>query len=106
MTEAQNVEDWLPIADRLLIEPDAEQGITKSGIYIPDTAKEKPSEGTVIALGQGVKDKSFSVKVGDKVKYSKYAGVEIEIGGTDYLVMRDSDMMLVKKAKEETTNAE
>ena len=66
---------------------------TAGGIIIPDTAKEKPQKGTVVAVGPGKKDEPMSVKVGDKVLYSKYAGTEISFEGTDYLIMKESDIM-------------
>lgn len=73
-----------PLADRVLIEPTEAEEKTSSGIYIPDTAKEKPQKGTVIASGPGTKDITMEVKVGDVVLYGKYAGTEITIDGKDY----------------------
>ena len=84
-----------PIADRVLIEPDAAETKTASGIIIPDTAKEKPQKGTVIAVGAGKKDEPMTVKKGDKVLYGKYSGTEITIDGKDYLIMRESDIYAV-----------
>jgi chaperonin GroES len=84
-----------PIADRVLIEPDQAETKTASGIIIPDTAKEKPQRGTVIAVGAGKKDEPMTVKKGDKVLYGKYSGTEISIEGKDYLIMRESDIYAV-----------
>lgn len=81
-----------PNEDRILVEPAAAEEKTASGIIIPDTAKEKPAEGTVVAVGEGTTDKPVTVKVGDKVLYGKYAGTEISIEGGDYLIMRNSDV--------------
>lgn len=81
-----------PLADRVLIEPAAAEEKTASGIYIPDTAKEKPLEGTIIAVGNGKKDEPLTVKVGDKVLYGQYAGTEIKLDGKKYLMMRESDI--------------
>jgi chaperonin GroES len=89
-----------PLADRVLVKPaDAEQ-TTKSGIIIPDTAKEKPMRGTVVAAGEGkVADSGnlvkLQVKAGDEVLYGKYAGTEINVDGADYLIMRESDILAV-----------
>ncbi|PHQ61373.1 MAG: co-chaperone GroES [Maribacter sp.] len=82
-----------PLADRVLIEPKAAETKTASGIYIPDTAKEKPQEGKVVAVGPGTKDEKITVKVGDTVLYGKYAGTELKLDGTDYLMMRESDIL-------------
>ena len=76
----------------MLVEPAAAEEKTASGIIIPDTAKEKPQKGKVIAVGDGVKDKPVTVKVGEKILYGKYAGTEISIDGKDYLIMRNSDI--------------
>jgi chaperonin GroES len=81
-----------PLADRVLIEPVAAEQTTASGIIIPDTAKEKPQRGKVIAVGTGKKDEPMTVKVGDNVLYGKYAGTEIQIEGQDLLIMRESDI--------------
>ena len=81
-----------PLADRVLIEPAAAEEKTASGIFIPDTAKEKPLEGTIIAVGNGKKDEPLTVKVGDKVLYGQYAGTEIKLDGKKYLMMRESDI--------------
>lgn len=84
-----------PLADRVLIEPLAAEQKTASGIIIPDTAKEKPQRGKVIAVGKGTKDETMELKVGDEVLYGKYAGTELSIGGKDYLMMRQSDVLAV-----------
>lgn len=84
-----------PLADRVLIEPKAAETKTASGIYIPDTAKEKPQEGKVVAVGPGTKDEKITVKVGDTVLYGKYAGTELKLDGTDYLMMRESDILAI-----------
>jgi chaperonin GroES len=84
--------NFKPNEDRILVEAAAAEEKTASGIIIPDTAKEKPQEGKVIAVGEGVEDKPVTVKVGDKVLYGKYSGTEINLGGTDYLIMRNSDV--------------
>ena len=81
-----------PLSDRVLIEPVAAETKTASGIFIPDTAKEKPQKGTVVAVGNGTKDHSMTVKIGDSVLYGKYAGTEITIDGKEYLIMRNSDI--------------
>ena len=84
-----------PLADRVLVEAAAAEDKTAGGIIIPDTAKEKPQKGTVVAVGPGKKDEPMTVKVGDNVLYGKYAGTEITIDGTNYLIMRESDIVAV-----------
>jgi chaperonin GroES len=84
-----------PLADRVLIEPKEAEEKTASGIYIPDTAKEKPQRGTVVAVGSGTKDVTMEVKVGDEVLYGKYAGTELNVDGKDYLMMKQSDILAV-----------
>ena len=84
-----------PLADRVLIEPAPAEQKTASGIIIPDTAKEKPQKGTIVAVGNGKKDEPITVKVGDSVLYGKYSGTEITIDGKDYLIMRESDIFAV-----------
>ena len=84
-----------PLADRVLVQPAAAEEKTASGLYIPDTAKEKPQKGTVIAVGNGKKDEPFTVKVGDTVLYGKYSGTELSVDGKDYLIMRESDIFAV-----------
>jgi len=82
-----------PIEDRVLIEPKAAEERTASGIIIPDSAKEKPQQGTVIAVGPGTKDITMQIKAGDIVLYGKYAGTEITIDSKTYLMMRQSDIL-------------
>jgi len=84
-----------PLADRVLIEPAPAETKTASGIIIPDSAKEKPQRGTVIAVGKGTKDEPMTVKVKDTVLYGKYAGTELTVDGTDYLIMRESDIFAI-----------
>jgi len=84
-----------PIADRVLVEPAAAEEKTAGGIIIPDTAKEKPMRGKVIAAGTGKKDEPMTVKVGDTILYGKYAGTEINVDGKDLLIMRESDIFCV-----------
>lgn len=84
-----------PLADRVIIEPAAAEEKTASGIIIPDTAKEKPQRGTVLAVGPGKKDEPTTVKVGETVLYGKYAGTEIAVEGQDLLIMRESDILAV-----------
>jgi chaperonin GroES len=81
-----------PLADRVLVEPVAAEQKTASGIIIPDTAKEKPLQGTIIAAGNGKKDEPLTVKVGDKVLFGQYAGTEIKLDGKNYLIMKESDI--------------
>ncbi len=81
-----------PLADRVLVEPAAAEEKTASGIIIPDTAKEKPQKGEIVAVGTGKKDEPLNVKVGDHVLYGKYSGTEITIEGTEYLIMKESDI--------------
>ena len=84
-----------PLADRVLIEPAAAETQTIGGIIIPDTAKEKPLQGTIVAVGNGTKDEEMILKEGDKVLYGKYAGTEIEHEGKKYLIMRQSDVVAI-----------
>lgn len=84
-----------PLADRVLVEPAAAEEKTVGGIIIPDTAKEKPQRGTVVAVGNGKKDEPMTVKTGDTVLYGKYAGTEVTIDGKDYLIMREADIFAV-----------
>jgi chaperonin GroES len=84
-----------PLADRVLVVPAPAEEKTASGIIIPDTAKEKPQKGRVLAAGPGKKDEPMTVKVGDQVLYGKYGGTEITIEGTDYLIMRESDIYAI-----------
>ncbi len=89
--------NFKPLADRVLVEPTAAETKTASGIIIPDSAKEKPQEGTVVAVGNGTKDEPLTVKVGDKVLYGKYAGQELKLDGKDYLIVRENDLLGVLK---------
>lgn len=82
-----------PLADRVVIEPLAAETKTASGIYIPDSAKEKPQQGKIVAVGNGTKDEPMTVKVGDTVLYGKYSGTELKLDGGDYLIMRESDIL-------------
>ena len=84
-----------PLADRVLILPAPAEEKTIGGIIIPDTAKEKPLKGEVVAAGNGTKDEEMVLKVGDQVLYGKHAGTEIELDGTKYLIMRQSDVLAV-----------
>ena len=84
-----------PLADRVLIEPAPAETKTVGGIIIPDTAKEKPLKGTIVAVGNGTKDEEMVLKVGDQVLYGKYAGTELELDGTKYLIMRQSDVVAI-----------
>lgn len=84
-----------PLADRVLVEPSAAEQKTAGGIIIPDTAKEKPQKGKIVAVGNGKKDEPMTVKVGDTVLYGKYAGTEIAVDGKDYLIMRESDIFAI-----------
>lgn len=84
-----------PLSDRVLIKPAEAEEKTSTGIIIPDTAKEKPMEGEVVAVGQGKKDEPMTVKVGDKVLYGKYSGTEINVGEEKYLIMRESDIYAI-----------
>ncbi|MGE5424801.1 MAG: co-chaperone GroES [Syntrophothermus sp.] len=84
-----------PLADRVLVEPAQAEEKTAAGIIIPDTAKEKPQKGTVVAVGPGKKDEPMTVKVGDVVLYGKYAGTELTVNGGNYLIMRESDIVAI-----------
>ncbi|MCO4293269.1 co-chaperone GroES [Solitalea sp. MAHUQ-68] len=84
-----------PIADRVVVEAAPAETTTAGGIIIPDTAKEKPQQGTIVAVGAGKKDEPMTVKVGDTVLYGKYAGTEITVEGKEYLIMRESDIYAV-----------
>jgi len=84
-----------PLADRVLVQSADAEETTTGGIIIPDTAKEKPQRGVVIAVGLGKKDEPMTVKAGDNILYGKYAGTEISIQGEDYLIMRESDIFAV-----------
>ena len=84
-----------PLADRVLIEPKEAETKTAAGIYIPDTAKEKPQQGTVLATGPGKTDESMEVKVGDVVLYGKYAGTEVTVDEKKYLIVKQSDILAI-----------
>lgn len=84
-----------PLEDRVLVEPASAEEKTSGGIIIPDTAKEKPQKGKVIAVGKGKKDEPMTVKVGDEVLYGKYSGTELTIEGKDFIIMRESDIYAV-----------
>ena len=84
-----------PLADRVLVKPAAAEEKTVAGIIIPDTAKEKPLKGEVLAVGNGTKDEEMMLKVGDTVLYGKYSGNEVELDGEKYLIMRQSDVLAV-----------
>jgi len=84
-----------PLSDRVLVEPQAAETKTASGIIIPDSAKEKPQRGSVVAVGNGKKDHDMTVKVGDTVLYGKYSGTELKLDGQDYLMMREDDILAI-----------
>ncbi len=84
-----------PLSDRVVIKPVAAETQTASGLYIPDSAKEKPQYGEVIAVGKGTKDEPTTVKIGDKVLYGKFSGTELRLNGGDYLIMRESDILAI-----------
>ena len=84
-----------PLHDRVIVKADAAEEKSSGGIIIPDTAKEKPQRGTVIAAGPGKKDEPVIIKAGNTVLYGKYAGTEIQIDGQDYLIMRESDILAI-----------
>jgi chaperonin GroES len=89
-----------PLADRVIVKPSEAEETTKGGIILPDTAKEKPIEGTIVAAGPGKvtddgKTVKMGVKVGDKVLYGKYSGTEVTVGGEEYLIMRESDIFAI-----------
>lgn len=84
-----------PLADRVVIEPQQAESKTSSGLIIPESAKEKPQKGKVVAVGTGTKDEKMDVKVDDIVLYGKYAGTEISIDGSDYAIMKQSDILAI-----------
>ena len=84
-----------PLADRVVVQPAAAETKTKGGIIIPDTAKEKPQKGTIVAAGPGKKDEPVTVKIGDSDLYGKYSGTEISIDGQEYLIMSESDIFAI-----------
>ena len=87
--------NFKPLADRVLVEPEAAEEKTASGIIIPDTAKEKPQRGKIIAAGPGTKENPVTLKAGDIVLYGKYAGTELQHEGVDYLIMKESDILAI-----------
>jgi len=84
-----------PLADRVLIEPAAAETQTSSGLYIPDTAKEKPQKGIVVAVGPGTKENPVTLSLGDTVLYGKYAGTELQHDGKDFLIMKENDILAI-----------
>jgi chaperonin GroES len=84
-----------PLADRVLVEPLEAETKTASGIIIPDTAKEKPQKGNIVAVGPGTKENPVTVKVGDSILYGKYSGTELKLEGKNYLIMRESDILAI-----------
>lgn len=84
-----------PLADRVVLEPKMAETKTASGLYIPDTAQEKPQQGTVVSVGPGKKDEPMELKVGDLVLYGKYAGTEVTVDDKKYLIVRQSDIMAI-----------
>ena len=84
-----------PLSDRVVVAPQEAETKTASGIYIPDSAKEKPQQGKVVAVGKGKKDHDMTVKVGDTVLYGKYSGSELKLDGNDYLIMREDDILAI-----------
>jgi chaperonin GroES len=89
-----------PLADRIVVEPVEQEEITASGIYVPETAKEKPQEGKVVAAGPGRKDEDgeripMDVSEGDRVLYAKYAGTEVKLGDKKYLILKESDVLAI-----------
>ncbi len=85
--------NFKPLADRVLIEPAAAEETTASGIIIPDSAKEKPQRGVVVAVGPGKKDDPTTVKIGETVLYGKFSGTDLSIDGKDYMIMREADIL-------------
>jgi chaperonin GroES len=86
-----------PLADRVIIQQAEAETTTASGIIIPDTAQEKPQKGTIIAVGKGTKDNPMTVKAGDNILYGKYAGTELKHNGSDYMIMKESDILAIIK---------
>jgi chaperonin GroES len=84
-----------PLGDRVVVEPAPAESVTATGIIIPDTAKEKPQKGTVVAIPDENKDNKITVKAGDQVLYGKFAGTEITLGGKEYLIMHESDILAI-----------
>ena len=95
---SENTSPIKPLADRVVVRPLTEEelgNVSASGIIIPDTAKEKPQKGKVVAVGPGTKDVDMTVSVGDSVLYGKYAGTDLKLDGVDYLIMRESDILAI-----------
>ncbi|MFT5822910.1 MAG: chaperonin GroES [Crocinitomix sp.] len=89
-----------PLADRVLVEADKAEEKSKGGIIIPDTAKESPQKGTVLAVGKGTKDEPMTVKVGDSILYGKYSGTKVTVEGVEALIMKESDIFgIIKPVK-------
>jgi chaperonin GroES len=86
-----------PLADRVIIQQAEAETTTASGIIIPDTAQEKPQKGIVIAVGKGTKENPMTVKKGDNILYGKYAGTELKYNGSDYMIMKESDILAIIK---------
>lgn len=84
-----------PLSDRVVIEPTVAETKTVSGLFIPDSAKEKPQQGRVVAVGKGTQDQPTTVKVGDNVLYGKFAGTEIKLDNIDYLIMNESEILAI-----------
>ena len=89
--------NMIPLADRVIVQQAEAETTTASGIIIPDSAQEKPQRGTVVAVGEGTKENSMTVKVGDNILYGKYAGTELKYNGTDYMIMKESDILAIIK---------
>ena len=87
----------IPLADRVIIQQAEAETTTASGIIIPDTAQEKPQKGIVVSVGEGTKDNPMTVKVGDNILYGKYAGSELKYKGSDYMIMKESDILAIIK---------
>ncbi|MCG8339701.1 MAG: co-chaperone GroES [Cytophagales bacterium] len=92
---SEKIEKIKPLADRVVVKPSAAEEKSAGGIIIPDTAKEKPQRGEIVAVGTGKKDEPLTVKVGDYVLYGKYGGTEITIDNKEYLIMRESDIYAI-----------
>lgn len=89
------MEKLKPLHDRVVIKPHERETVTSGGIIIPDTAKEKPLKGEVIAVGEGKKDEPMTVKIGDNVIFSKYGGTEVQIGGNEYMILKESEILAI-----------
>lgn len=89
------MEKLKPLHDRVVIKPHERENVTSGGIIIPDTAKEKPLKGKVIAVGEGKKDEPMTVKIGDNVIFSKYGGTEVQIGGNEYMILKESEILAI-----------